>query len=698
MKKIFTLLLIAGLTLGLFAQTLTTTNPMLKNAILEEFTGIHCTYCPDGHAIAQSILNNNPGRAFTIAIHQGSFAVPSTGEPDYRTIFGDPIANQTGLTGYPSGTVNRHVFTGNTTALGRSAWSASCDQIMQELSPVNLGLSSQYEASTRTLTIDVELYYTADAPASVNYINVALTQDSIYGPQTGGGAGSNYRHMHMLRHMITGQWGDEVTTTAAGSLVNRTYTYVVPESFNNIQAVVENMKVVAFVAEDHQEVYTGDQVKAIGGTNLFIGEITSQEPYIQKGSNGTELTFNIEAESNITGTEPFELWIESENAPVDWQVSFTVDGNEYTGSTTVNLTKGISTPVTVNITPGSAAGFPGYVIRMRSVNFPSAPEKSYRVMAVAGVTDLLVNGMGGPEAVTHQGVYLDGFEASGISSYAVVNANVMRDMINSDAYQGVYNCWLNIAWTFPALTDSQAESVMDFMDAGHNIFIAGQDIGWDIMSGVSGSNGTPVTQDFYTNYLKAGYIDDGSSVNNKLNANPNDSVFGAVPQSNIIDVYGGNMYPEVISALPGADVIFNYNVATKNAAIKYDGTYRSIYFGIGLEMISNVDVRNEIINLSRQWLSAEIVGVEFNEAVNALLNGQNYPNPANDHTWIAVSKDAIGGTLEIYNMRGNKVLSMNIGSELLYKVHLHELSSGIYTYRIVNGNVISGARKLIIVR
>ncbi len=421
-------------------------------------------------------------------------------------------------------------------------------------------------------------------------------------------------------------------------------------------------------------------------------------PVYRLGYFGTELVFNIEAESNISGTEPFELWIESENAPIDWQASFTVDGIEYTGSTTVNLTKDISTPIIVNVTPGATAGFPGYVIRMRSVNFPSAPEKSYRVMAVAGVTDLLVNGTGGPESVLHQGVYTDGLAASGISSYAVVNANVMRDMINSDAYQGVYNCWLNIAWTFPALTDSQAEAVMDFMDAGHNIFIAGQDIGWDIMSGASGSNGTPVTQDFYTNYLKAGYIDDGSSANNKLIANPADSVFGAVPQSNIIDVYAGNMYPEVISALPGADVIFNYNVATKNAAIKYDGTYRSIYFGVGFEMLSNVDVRNEIIDLSRQWLSAEIVGVDYNEAVNALLSGQNYPNPASDYTWIAVSKDAAGGILEIYNMSGNRVLSVNIGTDLLFKVSLDKLSTGIYTYRVVNGKIVSGARKLSIVR
>lgn len=699
MRKIFTLLVLSVcFTFGLSAQVLVGTNPMHKNAILEEYTGIHCGYCPDGHAIAQSIIDNNPGRAFTIALHQGSFASPATGEPDYRTIFGDPLANQTGLTGYPSGTVNRHLFSGSATALGRGAWSAACDQIMKEVSPVNIGISSQYEASTRQLTIQVELYYTSNAITTSNFINVALTQDSIYGPQTNGGAGNNYRHMHMLRHMITGQWGDEVTTTTLGSIVSRTYTYTVPEAYNNIPAVVENMKVVAFVTKDHQELYTGDQVNAINGTNLFIGEIASQEPYIQKGSNGAEQVFNLEAISNIAGTESFDVWIESENAPSDWQASFMIDGLEYTGHATVNMTKDIVTPITVNVIPGASAGFPGYVIRMKSITNPTAPEKMYRVMVVAGVTDLLVNGTGGPETVNNQGAYLDGLAASGITSYAVVNANVMRDMINANAFGNVFNCWLNIAWTFPALTDSQAEAIMAFMDAGHNVFIAGQDIGWDVMSGADGSNGTSITRNFYTNYLKAGFVDDGSSTNNKLNANTADPIFGAVPQSNIVDVYGGNMYPDVIKALPGADVIFNYTVATKTAAVKYDGVYRSIYFGVGLEMLGNVGVRNEIINLSREWLSAEMVGVEYLEAVNALLSGQNYPNPANDYTWFPVSKEAEGGTLEIYNMSGNLVLTRHLGSELLYRIDLSGLSSGIYTYRVVNGDKISVAHKLSLIK
>ena len=43
-----------------FSQTIVTTNPENKKVILEEYTGIHCTYCPDGHEIAQSLKNQYP--------------------------------------------------------------------------------------------------------------------------------------------------------------------------------------------------------------------------------------------------------------------------------------------------------------------------------------------------------------------------------------------------------------------------------------------------------------------------------------------------------------------------------------------------------------------------------------------------------------------------------------------------------------
>jgi hypothetical protein len=43
-----------------FGQTIVSTSPENKKVVLEEFTGIKCVFCPQGHAIAQAIQNNNP--------------------------------------------------------------------------------------------------------------------------------------------------------------------------------------------------------------------------------------------------------------------------------------------------------------------------------------------------------------------------------------------------------------------------------------------------------------------------------------------------------------------------------------------------------------------------------------------------------------------------------------------------------------
>jgi len=267
-----TLLLLLPFIFGLnssVAQNIVGTDPENKNVILEEFTGIHCTYCPQGHQIAQGIQNSNPG-VVLINIHTGSFANPSGGEPDFRTPWGDAIAAQSGLTGYPAGTVNRHLFAGMSqgsgTAMSRGNWVAASNQTLSQASYANVGIESFIDVETRELTVVFEIYYTDDSPESSNFINVAILQDSIYGPQTGGGAGNNYLHMHMLRHLVTGQWGLEVTPTTAGSLYQNTINYTIPEDYNDVPVILEHLEIVAYVSETTQEVISGSR-----GTVSFSG-------------------------------------------------------------------------------------------------------------------------------------------------------------------------------------------------------------------------------------------------------------------------------------------------------------------------------------------------------------------------------------------------------------------------------------------
>jgi len=682
------------------SQTLVSTDPQLKNAVLEEYTGIHCTYCPDGHAIAAAILENNPGRAVVIAVHQGSFASPSSGEPDYRTPWGDALASQAGVSAYPNGTVNRHLFLGGITAMSRGDWTSSANAIMQEISPVNVGVTTQYNDVTRELTVHVELYYTSDAVQSTNYINVALIQSHIFGPQTGGGAGNNYEHMHMLRDLITGQWGEEITTTSAGSFVEKTYVYTVPEDFNSIPVIVEDCDVAVFVSETHQEILSGDIVPAIDGTNLFVGNVNVTDNFnISAGTSGEATTFNLEAKSNLVGTENFIFTLESENAPEDWDAVFTIDGNTYSGTTTIALEENTPVNITINVTPGSTGKLAQYTMHMESESNPNAPVKHCEFSLISGITDMVVTGTSGPEAAQFENVYTDGLIAAGCTSFTAAPADLFVNGMDADVFGDVNNVYYNVSWTFPALTLDQIAAAENFMDNGGNFLIGGQDIGWDFMSGASGSHGSPQATEFYNDYLYADYVDDGTSANNLLIANAEDDIYAEVPQSTVVDVFGGNMYPEVLSAREGAVDVFYYDVAqTKSAVVKTDnGTFKMIYFGIGLEMIGDAEIKNQIIALTKNWFDDVISSVEYNKSMNELSVGQNFPNPARDLTKVSIEQLEADAVFYLSDMNGKTVMEQNVaaGSSEL-DINLSGLSAGTYFYHLVIGSKNSETKKLIV--
>ena len=262
MKKItLAVLLIAGLSSS--AQTIVSTTPQNRKVVLEEFTGIYCGYCPEGHAVANSIKAADPNNTFIINLHFGPFANPGLGDPDFRTPFGAPIAAQSQLTGYPSATINRSVFPGmedtsGGTSMDRSFWTQASNTIKTMPSYVNVALTGSINVNTRLLTVHVEAYYTSASGVTANNLNVALLQNNTLGPQASGNAGNDYNHQHRLVHLLTGQWGDPINSTTTGSFVDRTYTYTIPSAYNSVPAVLEDFELVAFVAEGNQNIITGN--------------------------------------------------------------------------------------------------------------------------------------------------------------------------------------------------------------------------------------------------------------------------------------------------------------------------------------------------------------------------------------------------------------------------------------------------------
>ncbi len=288
------IILLVSLSYPALAQNLVSTSVLPRNAVLEMFNGINCAFCPDGDMRAALLQSAFPGRTVVIIIHTGPLADTFPGQPDYRTSFGAAIDSLAGGTNYPSGTMNRVVWPGtysqppffpqnppNNLVIRRPGWwdnaypnsGTGADIILNGgNTPVNIGAETIWNDITRELTINVELYYTSTENQN-NKLNVAFLENFIVGIQsTPSGYDSSYVHDHMLRHLITGQWGDTVTTTTQGTLVTRTYSYIVPAAFN-----IDNSELAIFVTQnDNKHTHTSVTLNAKNGTTVGITDIPNQ--------------------------------------------------------------------------------------------------------------------------------------------------------------------------------------------------------------------------------------------------------------------------------------------------------------------------------------------------------------------------------------------------------------------------------------
>ena len=344
--------------LGAMGQTIVSTTPENAKVILEEFTGIYCTYCPEGHAIAEAIQAQNPDDVFIINIHAGSFASPLPGDPDFRTPWGTALVQQSELIGYPAGTVNRLFFQGlsqngaSGRAMNREHWESTTNQTLATNSYVNLGVESTLNASTGELEIHVEAYYTGSSPVGQNYLNVALLQNNTIGPQTGGGQGNNYVHKHRLVDLITGQFGEEITTTSAGSFIDRTYNYSVPPDYNGVPTQLADLEVVVFMAESSQDIISGNastpdlvvsfQNDLSVGAISPIGEVCYGVlgPEILLQNVGTQTATSAEISYEINGANYSYSW--SGNLPSLEQTFVSLPAQEFpfNGTNVVAVTLG----------------------------------------------------------------------------------------------------------------------------------------------------------------------------------------------------------------------------------------------------------------------------------------------------------------------------------------------------------------------
>ena len=355
MKRISTILLFLLLATTLKAQNLVSTDPYKRNVIIEEYTGVYCGYCPDGHRIANELAAKYQDRLFVLNIHTGGYA--NDASIDFRTEDGNIIGAK--VNSFPTGNVNRLA----NKAVGRDTWSLYVEQQVEQMAECNVAGQVVIDKDARKATVTVEVYYTANSVSETNYLNVVMLQDNIIAYQNGSYlnpdqvVGGQYRHMHAFRDAITPTWGEDIAPTTAGTFITKTYEYDIPAKIGSFDVDIDDIEFVAFVTETKNEdksttpilnanklhyISAVDEnihptMLSVGASSAFSCSATQPMDIVINNSGVAELT-SLKFEVSVDNAEPVvKTWEGNAASGQTFKVAFNIDLTEGTHNVDVKI-------------------------------------------------------------------------------------------------------------------------------------------------------------------------------------------------------------------------------------------------------------------------------------------------------------------------------------------------------------------------
>ena len=220
-----------------------------RKVLVEKFTGQSCSACPNGAEIIKATRAALEGRSIEVAHHEGfgkdAFTIDESIE--YANFFySQPkfspaimIDRNVANSENPESVVGR--VNDNETPLFTEA---VLSKALESIAPLNVNITHTYNEANRQLSVTVSGEAIQALPNA--RVNVWLTQSNIKAFQLKGG--DDYSHDHAIRATLTGTWGQELVVTPENKY-EMTFRYQLPEKIGDFDVVIEDMEIVAFVAD-----------------------------------------------------------------------------------------------------------------------------------------------------------------------------------------------------------------------------------------------------------------------------------------------------------------------------------------------------------------------------------------------------------------------------------------------------------------
>ena len=235
------------------------TNDTVRKVILEDFTGHTCVNCPTAHKIAEDLQALYGNQLIVVSIHAGPFAKPKTSPPgfeaDYRTSEGNAIFNFFNVQSTPIGMVNRIKQSNGGYLVEKGAFATEVSKQIDSLPEepdMYIYLEPSFNASDSILDLNTEVTFLNALPSGKYNLCIMITENDIVSAQDNNdpsigivGKIPDYHHKHMLRGMLSPDFGDEILdgNPQVNQAIQKSYSqYKLGNGWNP-----DNCHIVAFV-------------------------------------------------------------------------------------------------------------------------------------------------------------------------------------------------------------------------------------------------------------------------------------------------------------------------------------------------------------------------------------------------------------------------------------------------------------------
>jgi hypothetical protein len=646
MKKAFNLLLALVAVMGIVSlfSVNEASAQYTKQTLIEQHTGAWCGWCVDGSYVMDEIIKQYPTKVMGIKVHNGdAMVVPEQGE----------IGSALGLTGFPTGNVNRTAFNvGGTNAifLDRGAWKSAVEAVMNL--PVEAGVEAyySYDPATREVAAIVNVEFVKSVTGEVR-LNAIVLEDKVTGTGNqydqsnylSGRAGyeSNpyyskpakivgYEHMKVVRSFMGGAWGqpNSITgATTAGKKYSYSFKYTLPAGYN--PANISVIGVVQKFTTSARDVL--NCIKATQATPQL--QLTSAGENIQVKASGTTGSVSYSVKNITAGALTITATVnKTSRTPSDWTVAIEPAATEFT------LAAGETKTIILKLTPGATKGLGDASVSFKDKN-------SAKGIAMSGDLSVLSSEINKFQVIDdgEAGKYtLAGFISNaGYTDFFDISADDFNKF--SSALSASKS---TLVWSSGEMGDISADdatSLGAFINQGGNVLIAGA---ITIQTGSTTAKGLLST--FGIQFLKTCFQGQGSGAINLKGYTGDEITDGFASGAQLINYLTPAI--RILNAAVSTPIIKHTSVDTLVAVKSIFTNSRGVWLGINPATITNSTQKQNLIKKALDWLNGTSAPKEPQIEFDQSTVGFDLVNTGSEKNITLVITNTGGKDLQINSM------------------------------------------------